>query len=66
MPPAAESHASIGAEELSQIRRESTGPLEIGNLTPFQLFEFIQTATQLHSVLSFILETVLVKNLNLA
>jgi hypothetical protein len=41
MPPAASSHALLGAEELSQSRRESTDPLEIGNLTPLQLFEII-------------------------
>jgi hypothetical protein len=69
MPPAADSRALIGAEEPSQSLRELTGPKEIGNLTPLQLFEFIQIATQLdafHPAISFILDTVLVKNLNLA
>ena len=66
MPPAAESHGLIGAEELSQSQRELTGPQEIGNLTSLQIFEFIQIATQLDTALSFILDIVLVKNLNLA
>ena len=69
MPPAADSHALIGADEVSKSRRELTGPSEIGNLTPLQLFEFIQIATQLdtfHPTFGFILYTLLVKNLNLA
>ena len=69
MPPTADSYTLTGAEELSQIRRESTGPSEFGNFTPLQLFEFIQIATQLDAfrpALSFILVTILVKNMNLA
>lgn len=61
MPPAA------SAEDLSLSEMELTGPREIGNLTPLQLFEFIQIAMQLDTALSLILETLLVKNnLNLA
>ena len=66
IPPSADSHALIGAEESSQSQGELTGPCEIGNLTPLQLFEFIQIAMQLDTALRFILATVLVKNLNLA
>ena len=65
MPPAVDSHGLFGSEELSHSRRASTGPREIGNLKPLQLFEFIQFATKLDTALSFILGTVLVKNLNL-
>ena len=47
MPPAADSPTLAGAEDLSESRRELTSPSpsEIGNLTPLQLFEFIQIAT---------------------
>lgn len=62
IPPAVDSHGLFGVEELNYSRRESTGPREIGNLTPLQLFEFIQFAMKLDTALSLIL---VVKNLNL-
>ena len=66
IPTAADSRALIGTEEVCKSREELSGSKEIGNLKPLQLFEFIQIATQLDTALSFILDTVLVKNLTLA